>query len=155
MMGLIKRLVTWFRFIVKQIDTMQSSYVWHQMSFHTKWTPSSTVVLCFDLSRPVQTGVQQVLSRRQRLDLTDMYAMHAIVLDEIVDLFDKSVRALRDKARRVEKVYIYQIDSPMTHRGLIRNARVEMPFLAGRQIFRCCMNLRGTLYILPKPSALR
>ncbi len=98
---------TWFKFIIKQINAMQSSYSWDEMSFYTEWRPYSTISLCFDVPNSAQLRLRQALaSRRQPLDVTDVYASHAIILNEIVNMFDESVWALRDGVRQIEKVDI-------------------------------------------------
>lgn len=100
-------LVTWFRYIVKQIASKQSTYTWSEMSFHTFWTPITSIILCFNVPKTSQMRIHHSLvSRQQRLDLRDIYMTHVLVLDEILALFDQSVWALRDEVRRIEKVSI-------------------------------------------------
>lgn len=97
---------TWFRYIIKKVDPKQTTYSWSEMSFYTKWTPSSSVILCFDVPKTSQMRTHQaVVSHQQQLNFKDIYAGHVLVLDEILALFDESVWALRDEVRRVEKVF--------------------------------------------------
>lgn len=74
------------------------------MSFHTKWTSQSATALCFDIPASVQDQIQLALSRQEKTTLLDIYSMQVIILDEIIHLFDKSVWAIRDAVRNVEKV---------------------------------------------------
>ena len=96
---------TWYRIIVKNVAPMQSSYSWAEMSFYTKWTPHSTLNLCFDVPVAVQVRLRRELdSREQPLGVGDLYASHVRILDQILIMFDESVWALRDGVRQIEKV---------------------------------------------------
>lgn len=97
---------TWYRFIVKMFDPMQSSYSWSEMSFYTTWNPEFTITLCFDVPDASQTRLHRALaSRQQSIDIRDIYASHVVLLDEILAMFDESVWALRDGVRRIELVF--------------------------------------------------
>ena len=74
------------------------------MTFHTKWTPQSSITFCFDLPVSAQDQIQLALSGQEQTNLLDIYSMQVIVLDEIIQLFDKSVWAIRDAVRNVETV---------------------------------------------------
>ena len=74
------------------------------MTFHTKWTSGMAIALCFDLPVSAQYRIQLALSRQEHTALLDIYSMQVIILDEIIYLFDKSVWAIRDAVRNVEKV---------------------------------------------------
>ena len=96
---------TWYRFIVKKVDPVQSSYSWSEMSFYTTWTPELTINLCLDVPKPSQMRLHQALASRQKpFDPRDIYASHVVLLDEILAMFDESVWALRDGVRRIEIV---------------------------------------------------
>lgn len=102
-----RSLVTWFRFIIKQIirkATKEGEYAWNEMSFHTKWTSRSATTLCFDLPGSAQDRILLTLSRQDHATLLDIYSIQVIILDEMICLFDKSVWAIRDAVRKVEKV---------------------------------------------------
>lgn len=101
-------LVTWFRFIIKQVIGKEGGYIWNEMTFHTKWTPRSATALCFDLPVSAQDQIQLALSRQEQATLLDIYSVQVIILDEIIHLFDKSVWAIRDAVRNVEKVNFNQ-----------------------------------------------
>lgn len=96
---------TWYRFIVKKVDPMQSSYSWSEMSFYTTWTTDFTINFCFDVPKTSQMRLYQSLaSRQQQFDIRDIYASQVILLDEILAMFDESVWALRDGVRQIEIV---------------------------------------------------
>ena len=91
--------------IVKEISPVQSSYTWHEMTFHTKWTPAANVILCFDVPGDVQSSVMDSLrNRTEAWDASNVCAPHAVVLEGILHLFERSVWAIRDEVRRIEKV---------------------------------------------------
>ena len=96
---------TWFRFIVKRVDPIQSSYSWSEMSFYTTWTTEFTINLCFDVPKASQMRLHQALNLRQKpFDTRDIYASHVLLLDEVLAMFDDSVWALRDGVRQIEIV---------------------------------------------------
>lgn len=137
-MYMLISLATWFRYIIKKVDPKQATYSWSEMSFYTKWTPSSSVVLCFDVPKTSQMRTHQALvSRQQRLDLRDIYAGHVTILDEILALFDESVWALRDEVRRIEKVFAnisvlnlpVMADENSKSRNAIARPDTDYPFL--------------------------
>lgn len=147
--------VTWFRYIIKKIDPKQTTYSWSQMSFHTKWTPTSSVILCFDVPMTSQMRIHQALvSRQQRLDLRDIYTGHVIVLDEILVLFDESVWALRDEVRRIEKVLSNLAPCQVMLLGLIEFVRVETQYHDRIRTILSSTTLQDMLSIQLKPSEL-
>ena len=64
------------------------------------------MILCFDVPHTLQNQVQTaLLLPSQRLDLSDIYSLHIIFIDKIVELFDISVWTLRDLIRGMEMVH--------------------------------------------------
>ncbi len=152
---MLTSLATWFRYIIKRVDPKQSTYSWSEMSFYTKWSPFSSVILCFDVPKTSQMRTHQALaSSQQRLDLKDIYAGHAMVLDEVLALFDESVWALRDEVRRIEKVLLSVFLCQMIMLGLMKTARVETQSLDRIRTILFCTTLHGTLSIQLKLWAL-
>ena len=96
--------VTWFCILVKQITPVHPFYQWHELFFHTRWTPHSNSVLCFDIPRPIQAKIEERVSSLDSTDLPNLYALHVPVIEEVIQLYNDSVWALRDEIRRVEKV---------------------------------------------------
>ena len=93
--------------MIKQIirkARKEGGYTWNEMTFHTKWTSRSATALCLDLPVSVQDQILHTLSRPEHAVLLDIYSIQVIILDEIIRLFDKSVWAIRDAVRQVEKV---------------------------------------------------
>ena len=107
---LIELLGTWFRFLIKQIKrdspSADASYVWDKAAFFTTWLPTDHhVILCFDLPCAPQSRLQSALSSNpDTFCLNDPYSLHAIIVEEVLSLFDISVWSLRDSVRMVEKV---------------------------------------------------
>lgn len=99
---------TWYRFIVKKVDPVQSSYSWSEMSFYSAWTTKCTINLCFDVPKASQIRIHQALAVSHKpFETRDVYASHVILLDEILAMFDESVWALRDGVRQIERVLKY------------------------------------------------
>lgn len=97
---------TWFRFIIKKVDSVQSSYFWSEMSFYTTWTADYTINFCFDVPEVSQKRLHQALaSTGGPLDMK-IYANHTILLNEILIMYDESVWALRDGVRKIEMVLL-------------------------------------------------
>ena len=97
-------LATWFRIIVKQSFADETSYVWHEMSFHTKWTVEANIAMCLDVPWDFQKQIEAGLRCPALPQLTDIYMPHVAILEGFVGMFDISVWSFRDEIRRVEKV---------------------------------------------------
>lgn len=96
---------TWYRFIVKKVDPMRSTYHWSEMSFYSKWTVDSIINICFDVPKASQVRLYQALSsHHQPFHIADVYASHGAILDEILALYDESIWSLRDGVRQIEMV---------------------------------------------------
>jgi hypothetical protein len=103
-------IVTWFRFLVKQLRTDISvhkpAYLWHEMGFFTRCTSlDKTTILCFDVPDVLRTRLQKALSWPSwRQEDFNCFLLLAILTDEIGNLYDDSVWAIRDVVRAAEKV---------------------------------------------------
>lgn len=96
---------TWYRFIIKKVDPMSSSYFWSEMSFYSTWSREFNVNICFDVPKASQLRIVQGLStHEQPFDAMDVYASHGIILGEILVMYDESIWALRDGVRQIEMV---------------------------------------------------
>ena len=93
---------------------------------------------------------QTLASRQQRLDLRDIYAGHAVILDEMLAMFDESVWALRDEVRHIEKVDFSLSLQDVLSCGLIRPHRVEMSSLGRTRTTLSCTTLQDMSFIQPK-----
>ena len=101
-------LAIWYRCLIKiprhtPHNTLE--YTWHEMTFVTRWTPSHCTVVCINTPDTFLSGLEQALSMGSgKLDLSDPYALHIHLMDQIIMLYDESVWGIRDLIRRVEKV---------------------------------------------------
>lgn len=83
----------------------KKSYIWHEMTFFTRWTPGSCIMLCINTPKDMQQKLEALLANDSTaLDLDDPFSMYIPVLDEIVKLYETSVWAVRDVLRPIEKV---------------------------------------------------
>jgi hypothetical protein len=98
----------WFRCLVKIVHpTPQdgAGYTWYEMTFFTRWTPDHYMVVCVDTPDNFPADLKHSLSTRSgELDLSDPFALHIPLMDQIIMLYDQSVWGIRDLIRRVEKV---------------------------------------------------
>jgi hypothetical protein len=81
------------------------------MGFITKWSPPNrNVVICFDAPRALQTRLEEVLSSdREKREVHDPYALHSVIVDEVLAIYDSSVWSLRDLVRSVEQVLLPRV----------------------------------------------
>ena len=94
--------------VLQSASLNHRDYEWYEMGFFTHWTSIGwKVILCFDTPQALQNQVQTALSSPSRiLDLSDIYSLHIILVDKIVELFDISVWTLRDLIRAMEMVIL-------------------------------------------------
>lgn len=89
-------------------DDKNKDYVWYEMGFFTRWRDGGYCqVLCVDTPPDLKCRLQKAVQEKLDfgdLDFRDPFAMHAPLLDELVYYNDKSVWAIRDPIRRIEKV---------------------------------------------------
>lgn len=78
-------------------------YVWHEMTFFTRWEPNHCMVVCVDTPDSLPADLARRLSK-EALDRSNPFALHIPLVDQIITLNDKSVWGIRDLIRRVEKV---------------------------------------------------
>lgn len=102
-------LVTWFKFIVKQLKAGSGGqeYDWHEMTFIVSYLSKSMVVLCFNTAPELRAGLRNHLVG-SRANLTNkiqaIYALQQLLVDEVVKRYDSSVWQIRHVVRDVEKV---------------------------------------------------
>lgn len=117
---LIKLEATWFRFLIKMIQkvdedphdqgpeyaTKEKGYRWFETTVFTRWDRSgASQVLCVDAPPDCSAGLLKALkTQTSGLDFRDPFAMHAILIDQIVTYSDISVWRIRDPVRTLEKV---------------------------------------------------
>lgn len=99
---------TWFRCLVKVLhhtpqDNME--YTWYEMTFFTRWAPGHCMVVCVDTPDNLLSNLEQALSTGSgELDLSDPFALHIPLMDQIIILYDQSVWGICVLIRQVEKV---------------------------------------------------
>lgn len=84
-------------------------YKWYEMTFVSRWEAlGSGRILCIDTPEDFPSMLSTILGDTT-VDLNDPFAMHIPLLQEIVRLNDKSVWAIRDPIREVEKVRVVEV----------------------------------------------
>ena len=108
---------TMFRFLIKEprdrsMDPIKDvsentiTYVWHTLGFFTSWMPlNGSVVFCFDLPPSLKDSL--FVSFRDSttpIRMDDPFAVHVVLLEEVISLFDHVLWSTRDLVRGIEKV---------------------------------------------------
>ena len=149
------RLVTWFRFFIKQLAGNSSyasdpKYMWHEMGFFTRWLHSgSGSVVCFNVPAPFQKSIIDALEFIPEDAIAcDAYAFHTLIADEVVKLYDDSVWRIRNVIRKVEKSRYRLFFLPKlkwSHHKTGPSSRSR------RRIIPCFMRRHGTVFTHPRP----
>jgi hypothetical protein len=75
------------------------------MSFFGRWEPGHSMVLCIDTPDDFRFQLEQSIAKGEdMIDLSNPFALYVPLVDQIVDLYDRSVWGIRDLIRTVEKV---------------------------------------------------
>lgn len=130
-------------------------YEWYEMGFFTTWmSTGSQVVLCFNVPQILQIRLQKIFLSLSTPKLPDVYSVHAVIIDEIIMLFDKSVWSLRDIIRKIELVkpgsYLVENDTA-TNKPCSRTDLTSYGRALNSYSF---MTLHGMLYIRQRPLTL-
>ena len=93
---------TWVFFEVKQAFENQA-YEWNKINVFTRWIPTSKqiVIILFNSKPPLARRTLESL--KNSILLHDPFWVYTSICDEVVRLQNKSVWAIRDKIRNVEK----------------------------------------------------
>ena len=85
-------------------------YTWYEMGFCTGWDMAneSSRVLCIGTPRDFPSLLKDMLEKSS-LEVSDPFAMHALLIDQIVKLHDDAVWAIRDPIREIEKASILNL----------------------------------------------
>jgi hypothetical protein len=110
---------TFFRFQIKDakqqkpanaqdVRKAEFGYDWHTLSFFTDWHTSGTVItLCFGLPNMMKDSIMKaVKTNGMRIPFVDPFALHTVLVEEVVALFDQALWHWRDLVRRIEKVRV-------------------------------------------------
>lgn len=104
---------TWMRCLVKMIleEPLANGkdYRWYEMTFLSKWDKNTGrhQFLCIDTPDYFPRKILGALKGQDHMSVTyyrDPFAMHAPLLDQVVELNDESVWAIRHPIRKIEKV---------------------------------------------------
>jgi hypothetical protein len=78
------------------------------MTFISRWQPGRCMVLCVDTPDDFRTKLQDSMESGQgAIDLSDPFALHVSLMDQVTALYDQSVWSIRNLIRRVEKVSLF------------------------------------------------
>ncbi|KAF2728201.1 hypothetical protein EJ04DRAFT_449835, partial [Polyplosphaeria fusca] len=103
--GLTFPLDTWFRFVVKvAADHSGLNYIWHELTFISRWTPSQCSILCIGVPALFQHLLRNALSSTWAgIPPSAPYALHVPVIEVITSMQDTSVWSIRDIVRSIKK----------------------------------------------------
>jgi hypothetical protein len=92
--------------LVQNTAFNHEGYVWYQMGFFAlRNAAGRTSVLCFDIPDHFRLQLLEDLNSGSRgFQEPDMHQLHTFLLDQILNLYDDSVWALRDTVRNKERV---------------------------------------------------
>lgn len=106
---------TYFRMIVKTVTEQQPqgrvspgsniTYDWYEMAFLTLSSATNNLMLCFDVPDKLITGLHTSLLTNTA-EIEGAYALHVPLLEQVVELYDRSIWDIRDTVRKIEKVFL-------------------------------------------------
>jgi hypothetical protein len=100
---------TWFRMIVKSIQATTKNvdftqYAWYEMSFISTCGKDRNMLLCLDTPRSLARNMLDVLSEEGNKDAaTGPYALHQLLLEQLMAVYDESVWDIAKIMRNNEK----------------------------------------------------
>ncbi|EWZ36686.1 hypothetical protein FOCG_03836 [Fusarium oxysporum f. sp. radicis-lycopersici 26381] len=123
--GMITALNTWSRFLVKQLN--QTNHQWHKFNILTRWIkdPQQTILLVFEAPKQLRLRDRfpdPLLINSHNDTLSDPFWFYPRLFEDLSLLQDKSVWAVRDHVRGIEKTDLTQKPKP-EYRDLHNTAR--------------------------------
>jgi hypothetical protein len=105
---------TFFRFLIK--DVKQHGYEWYKLGFFTDWHPSGKVItLCFGLPDKLKKSIKKAVETNGiGVPPVDPFALHGVLIEEVVALFDEALWHWRDLVRDIEKVRVNSRPLPIS-----------------------------------------
>jgi hypothetical protein len=110
---------TFFRFLIKEtrqrkpnnaqdVRKAEFGYDWYKLSFFTDWhTSGKVIVLCFGLPDMMKDSIVKAVKKNgMSIPLVDPFTLHAVLIEDVVALFDQALWHWRDLVRRIEKVRV-------------------------------------------------
>jgi hypothetical protein len=141
-----------FRFLAKQptkgritrataVENTDITYVWHRLGFFTSWFPSGyLVVLCFDLPPSLKQQIStSLVDSTSQLQLGDPFVLHALLIEEIVVLYDSALWSCRNLIRHLEQVWIVAL---RVIRPVLNIPRIALHQTTHGQTIQQCMRLQ-------------
>lgn len=104
---------TTFRLIVKRLEPQKGpeEYDWLETSFFFRWTDQGSLLVCFDTPEGFPREFEAAL-KAHRDDagktVRKPYALHVILLDALVPIYDQSIWDLSTRIREIEKVPTFE-----------------------------------------------
>jgi hypothetical protein len=99
---------TFFRLIIKMLPqkAKPEDYKWLEMGFFTRWTETTSLLICFDTPEDFPKKFQAALQTRHGGVSSTLkpYALQAVLMDLLVPLYDQSIWDLSVRIRTIEKV---------------------------------------------------
>jgi hypothetical protein len=108
---------TFFRFLIKEakirkptnaheVRKAEFNYEWYKLGFFTDWhTSGKAIALCFGLPDTLRDSIKKaVMTNGMGMPLIDPFALHTVLVEEVVVLFDDALWHWRDLVRGIEKV---------------------------------------------------
>jgi hypothetical protein len=99
---------TFFRLIIKMLPqkVKPEDYEWLEMSFFTRWTETTSLLICFDTPEDFPAKFQTALQAHHGGASGNLrpYTLHAVLMDLLIPLYDQSIWDLSMRIRTIEKV---------------------------------------------------
>lgn len=107
--------------------SIQHGWEWYEMGFFVHWEPhSGATIFCFDLPPHFQGSIQSAFtSSTGNVVLSDPYSIFAILLHELLPLYDNSVWSLRNHICGWEAVSLSIPTTALLHPLTDRPRRVQ------------------------------
>lgn len=98
-----------FRLIVKRLKPQdkQKNYDWLETSLFSRWTDKGNLLICFDTPEDFPQRFEATLQAHQGdagENFHKPYALHVILMDFLIPIYDRSVWDMSRKVREIEEV---------------------------------------------------
>ncbi|KAH6682793.1 hypothetical protein B0J14DRAFT_132248 [Halenospora varia] len=101
---------TWFRFLIKHtlkgLPKDKKDYLWYKFNIFTRFLPATkqNIILIFDPRPEIKKRIPSgIFSSLDLCHVSDPYWIHTLFAEEVVELQDNAVWAIRDLVRDMEK----------------------------------------------------
>ena len=136
----IDEIGTFFRFLIKEakqrkptnaydVRKAEFDYEWYKLGFFTDWHPSGKVIaLCFGFPETLRDSIKKaVTTNGMKMPLVDPFALHTVLVEEVVALFDQALWHWRDLVRGIEKVRANSRRLPISALTWFAEPKSELP----------------------------